>query len=516
MILGHITIRDYLESTKGEVRGKIFTDGKDRWYAEDYDWNDNNDGSITIFKRNHSGDQIRIKCNIELDEGLVGFFGLYSGDGSKGTDDERNQGQLKVSSISFSQKEPNLIKYAITYFRKLFINNVHFNFLIGEDSAWFMEGEGKELLKKYHGGVLPPIKKLSEVQPHLSKSDLAYLSESRDIPWSNEECLAFYYQFQKDMNYILGAIKLKDLQKSKISLSLEDKIIPSVRRPFKKGSRTPGKSSRADELTVGGLRGFGPFFLKILYEIEESIYFNTQRSTQGLVCWSGLPSNCGELVSIKDFFSNNIFGCLNHQRPKIGQEGLYLIGKWPRSNQICLMGSLRISPLWCYTSGLYLAEGSTSKNLIFKMFNQPVTGLNLGFTSSEGTSICLVLKALHSIFRKDDCLNSWKIKVGAQYFPELVMIGLKYGVPLLRGGEKGQGKLKTMEVSLALKDWALYLAPCLNIYENKYSHVEPTGSGIARVDFSASSALCKWYFPLMIYALFKSTIVSPAEDFVDD
>jgi hypothetical protein len=105
------------------------------------------------------------------------------------------------------------------------------------------------------------------------------------------------------------------------------------------------------------------------------------------------------------------------------------------------------------------------------------------------------------------------VKVGSQYFPELVVIGLKNGVPMLRGGASGDGKLRTMEISLAIRDWALAVAPCLMPYAEKYSHVEPTGAGVARIDFWASSALCRWFFPLIIYATFGSAISDPKTGF---
>ena len=99
-------------------------------------------------------------------------------------------------------------------------------------------------------------------------------------------------------------------------------------------------------------------------------------------------------------------------------------------------------------------------------------------------------------------MSMWKIKVGSQYFPELCVIGLKNGVPMLRGGSGGEGKLRTMEISMALRDWALRIAPCLNRYAGKFSHVEPTGAGIPRIDFSATPAVCRWYFALLMYAVF--------------
>jgi hypothetical protein len=111
--------------------------------------------------------------------------------------------------------------------------------------------------------------------------------------------------------------------------------------------------------------------------------------------------------------------------------------------------------------------------------------------------------------------------VGSQYFPELVVTGLKHGVPMLRGGRSGDGKLRTMEISLAVRSWALGIADReLNStsllhedYADRFTHVEPTGAGVARIDFSASSALCRWYFPLLMFSVFGSFIDKPAKRF---
>lgn len=80
---------------------------------------------------------------------------------------------------------------------------------------------------------------------------------------------------------------------------------------------------------------------------------------------------------------------------------------------------------------------------------------------------------------------------------------------MLRSGESGDGKMRTMEISLAIKAWALEVAPCLTYYADKYSHVEPTGAGVARIDISASSALCRWFFPILMYAVFGELYSAP-------
>jgi hypothetical protein len=156
------------------------------------------------------------------------------------------------------------------------------------------------------------------------------------------------------------------------------------------------------------------------------------------------------------------------------------------------------------------------------MFSCRPGAMALGFTSSEGASLELMLRTLRKLFAKEDCVDAWKVKVGSQYFPELVLTGLKHGMPMLRGGHSGDGKLRTMEISLSIKDWALNIADApLNggasmlheDYSTCYSHVEPTGSGVARIDFWASSTLCRWYFPLLMYTVFGNIVIDPTEEF---
>ncbi len=298
----------------------------------------------------------------------------------------------------------------------------------------------------------------------------------------------------------------------------------SMRRPFKKGAREPGGSSRADETRVGGINGMGELFLKILHEIEGSIESDSQVSLQGLIRWNVVPSQIGEVIDIADFFRYHNFGKQAGRRPHIEKHPLslfgtpepFLKGQWPRSKITSLAPTLRLDPLWCYTSGLYLAEGTTDKAVLFCMFRQGFQdgdNVGLGFTSSENTSLDLILRALQRLFPSGQCLDAWKVKVGSQYFPELVVTGLKNGVPMLRGGSSGDGKLRTMEISIAIKDWALEVAPSMQPFAEKYSHVEPTGAGVPRIDFWASSALCRWYFPLVIYTTFGENVVEPDKEF---
>ncbi len=515
MILGQIRIEDFLKKTKGKVRGKLVSDAKMRSYSADYKWRKDKSGHLFVSRRNGQGDEVKIKPVIELDGSILSFFGFYSGDGAKGSEDPKNPGIVKPV-ISISQREPNLVRFSVEQFRRIFPGSINFVFSLGEDSAFFMDGVGLAALKRYYKGRLPRIPDLQEVRPGLSEADKRYLSEKRPVTGDNEKYLAFYYFHKKAMESILKKVKSRDLKTSKIRLNETDRVTASLRRPFKKGARAPGGSSRSDEMHVGGLNGFGEFFLKILHEIEDSIFNDNQVSTQGLIVWKKRPSEIGELVNVKEFFLSNNYGKLGNERPTIENGQIFLDGQWPRSKFVKIKPNVRIDPLFCYVSGLYLAEGSTRKSTLFSMYKTRPKGFSIGFTSSENVSINLMLRCLQKLFPEGSCLDAWKIKVGSQYFPELVTIGIKEGVPMLRGGKSGDGKLRTMEISLSLKEWALNIAPTLQQYSEKYSHVEPTGAGLARIDFWASSALGKWFFPLIMYATFGELYQNPKGDFVND
>lgn len=520
MRLGEIRVKEFLARTDGKVRGTIVSDAKIRNYTADYSYTEGEDGLLQVKRtdrRTKSG--VCLPPVIELDEALVSFFGFYSGDGAKGSEAKGSMGRVSPS-LSVSQSETNLISFSVQQFRKIFPGTIHFTFSLGEDSAYFMAGEGLEKLKDFYSGSLPDAQSLPELRPDLTKADESFLKEKRHVDGTTEEHLAFYYQFKDVMRDILKAQKTRELKQA-FDLGPNDRVDASLRRPFKKGARERGGSSRADETHVGGVAGFGELFLKMLHELECSILHDEQLSTQGLVAWDRTPSDVGEVVDVKKFFTSHPYGSINGARPTISdagtlfasQSGGTFTGLWPRSKKIQIKSSLRINSLWCYTAGLYLAEGTTGKDDMLAMYRKAPRGLGLGFTSSENTSLELLLRSLQMLFTKEDCLDGWKVKVGSQYFPELVVIGLKQGVPMLRGGNSGDGKMRTMEISLAIRDWALEVAPCLEPFAGKYSHVEPTGAGVARIDFWASPTLCRWFFPLILYATFGSSIPAPKDGF---
>jgi hypothetical protein len=522
MILGYLNVDEFLKASDGKVAGSVVTDAKDRHYFQDYLVVDNG-ATLTVKRRDDYGDAVTISKRIELDHALVAFFGLYSGDGAKGSESQTEPGRI-VPTISFSQKEKHLVRFAVDQFRRLFPGAIRFTFSLGEDSAYFMAGDGQALLDAYYqnttGAGTPLPVPLVSVCPQPTAMDTQYLTEVRpDVRGSNEEHLSFYYQHKDAMEKILSEAKAKELASVGIEVGPTTSAVASLRRPFKKGARTPGGSSRSDEIHVGGLRGLGELFLKMMHEIEDSVMRDSRQSTSELVEWNDIPSKIGSELDLVEFFQTSPYGRISGRRPVLlERRGDLLAGRWHQSSEMLLKPTLRLSPLWCYVAGLYLAEGTTPKEALFKMFSESPGAMALGFTSSEGASIELVLRALGAIFQEEDCVHAWKVKVGSQYFPELVMTGLKHGMAMLRGGSSGDGKLRTMEISLGVQEWALAVAdmpfdgqPSLlrKQYAHKYSHVEPTGSGVARIDLWASSTLCRWYFPLLMFTVFGNIVPDP-------
>ncbi len=522
---GRVNILSFLEEANGKVTGQVLTDAKIRWYEAEYDWVPEGD-LIKIWKTSSPNNFFYMPQSIPLDFAMTAFFGLYSGDGSKGVDDRADPSRIRPN-ISFSQRERTLVKFALNCFETIFPVGVNFSFTLGEDSAYFMAGEGLERLRDYYlaKGELSwsTPKQLIDVRPRLDAADNRYLAETRQgIAGTSEEHLAFYYQHKSAMEEILATEKAADLESAGITLGANLKAVASLRRPFKKGAREMGRSSRSDELQMTGVGPAGELFLKIMHSIESSLAGDNAVSDFGLITWEAIPSSLGVDLDTKEFFQSSSWGQINSSRPNVEPDSPgWLLGRYPASSEVKLRAKVKLNLLWAYVSGLYLAEGSTPKSELFTMFTGPLRSPSLGFTSSEGTSIELLLRVLQSIFDKDKVVTSWKVKVGNQYFPELVVIGMKNAVPMLRGGNSGDGKLRTMEVSLAVKQWALEVASAdlpgesllSSVYGDRFSHVEPTGAGVARIDVTASAALCRWFFPLMMLCVFQELVDDPRTGF---
>lgn len=502
----------FKDQTCVTVQGKVVSDAKYRTYEREYksEWLEG-EGKLRVKRADGKGDSIDFPQQLVITPELVAFFGMYSGDGSKGTETFQGSGKIKLHRVSYEAREVNMVKFVVDQFRYIFGNNVNFAFSLGEDSVLFYEGEYLERLIQYYGGKLPPPSPL----PNLTAKDNEYLGESREYQTnSNEDDLRFYYTHKEAMRDILTRKKQKEFGEAGIALQQKDTVTASLRRPFKKGSRNYGKGSRSDGMAVKGTYGLGELFLFLLHSIEDSILHDKKSSDKGIIKWNAKPSTLGKNVDVKKFFETNPYGKIGGERPIIGSCPLKksLTGKWPRSKEVKIAKTYNVTPKLCYVSGLYLAEG-TGHDKMLSMYLRRETGFSFSFTSSEDHSLNLVISQIEDFIKEDVIVSTWKIKVGSQYFTELVSISNKINVPMLRGGVKGQGKLRSLEISLVIRDWALDLCPTLIPYSSRFTHVEPTGAGVARIDFSCSSTFCKWLFPVFMESVFSSYMPNP-EGFV--
>ncbi|MEO2280232.1 hypothetical protein [Pseudoalteromonas pernae] len=509
--LGKINLAALFPSVEPvEITGEVISDAKKRKYTRQYVCERIDNGQkLLISRADGKGDKWITPPEISLSRELVAFFGLYSGDGTKGTEYPAGSGIIKLNSVSFEQREVNIVRFAMEQFRELFNQGINFSFSLGEDSAIFFEGTYLEMLKKHYGGQLPTLLSMKELP--LKDKDKEYLKEVREFQTNGvEHDLRFYYTHKKAMEKILTELKRSELKDAGIILGTNDRVTASLRRPFKKGARNYGKSSRSDGMSIKGTNGLGELFLKILHSIEDTILNDEITSESGLIKWHGVPSEYGETVDVINFFSNGDYGKLIGERPELIDETRQIVGKWKRSNTIKLAKQFCYTPRLSYVSGLYLAEGTDHDRMI-SMYKVKPKSLSFSFTSSEDQSLSIVLAQLESFFIENIAVNSWKVKVGSQYFTELNSIACKLNVPLLRGGKKGQGKLKSVEVSIAIRDWALKVCPTMSTYADKFTHAEPTGAGVARIDFSSPSYICKWVFPIFMSTVFGNLIPNPKE-----
>lgn len=506
---GVIDFASYFQNDKCvTVKGNVVSDAKFRTYEREYkaQWVKNSD-RIRISRSDGNGDSIEFPHQLPITSELIAFFGMYSGDGSKGTETSQGSGKIKLHRVSYEAREVNMVKFVVEQFRYLFGDSVNFSFSLGDDSVLFYEGEFYNMLLRHYGGKIPPSLPL----PKLSAKDKQYLSESRDYQTnSNEDDLRFYYTHKDAMKKILTQLKCEEFEKAGISLRKEDTVTASLRRPFKKGSRAYGKGSRSDGMAVKGTNGLGELFLFLMHSIEESILNDKESSSGGIVKWDEKPSKLGEVINTSKFFKTHPYGKVCGERPLIKKCLLSnsLVGKWPRSSEVRIANEYKISPKLCYVSGLYLAEG-TGHDKMLTMYHRKETGFSFSFTSSEDHSLNLVISQIEEIINDEVIVSTWKVKVGSQYFTELVSISNKINVPMLRGGGKGQGKLRSLEMSLSIRDWAVNLCPTLIPYSSRFTHVEPTGAGVARIDFSCPSPFCKWLFPIFMASVFSNYMPNP-------
>ena len=519
--LGYVDIAQLVTNSRGLVSFEIFDSGTFRRGQGRYKGSSINEEKLVIQALDHRGKtthKITIKNPIPLTPATITFLGLYLGDGAKAA----RPGSRGI--ISFSQREPHLANFVRSQFIQVFGESISFTHRVNEDALFFMTDEMRDILTNLRHELLKQGEAImtdAQLAEYLKRDFNEVINEQRTSTrraarsHAQKPSLRKYRKYLVEffakrplMNEYLRRQKLQELKASGTSLGPNDKIVVNVRLPGVKGSREEGKSSRSDELDVEGLSPFRPIFLRMISDVLHSIEKNESHvsiadSSNPWIVWEGSPHTFGKcIISTEDYMKKGESVCyfLRGQKKRYNVhklDGKLILSK-SRRYSFEIPEALSFTPLVCAFIGLYLAEGNTTKNKIFKFFKEPTAGLRLGFTGSENTTISICIYAMKKLFEgKQGDIDYWRIKVGSKYFAETVTIGNKIGSTVLRRGTLGQGASSGFEVAKALKKWALATIPSLVQFEKRFDHVEYTGAGIPRVDIFYPNIASVYLFAVM-------------------
>lgn len=511
--VGVIKPNDLLNATDGIISGQLIHDGKKRRYEREYYHREVDDG-VEISNNEDFEDSITLPKEVQLTLPQVAFFGMYAGDGSKGS--ESRSGDTVRMTLSFSQKNPVLSLFAVRSIKQIF-GEVPTKFDIAVDSAYFLDK--KEMLQDYREELLDRGVDESELEPdidldnfeaEMSAADRRYIEnrgrgeaaiEDED---EAEEVLRWWYRNKPVMRYWLEEDKKEQLENYDIDLGPEDEIYGNTRRPFVKGARVPGQASRTDDTSFPTLSNFAEFFVHLVEGVEASIIDNQQVwIEEGVqwIEWNHEPvANPEHELDIESFIQDSQYckyvtdgGDVRRHQIKDRGSNTLTINK-PYGSRFTVPQSVELSLQIAFAAGLYFAEGDTPKEVIAgsremgKYYEEPdaTARMALGFNSSTNDPIKSVLRALEQLFPnfEEEVMSRWKLKIGSAYERETVAVGEKLGQTFSRRGTKGQGKSRSLALGHALLPWTLSVLPCLEDYSEYFSHIEPTGAGIPRVDLS--------------------------------
>lgn len=521
--LGYVDLAQLLKDECGRVTFELFDSGTFRRGRGRFSYSLVEKNKLVIHVLDQGGratSEITIRNPIPLTPATVKFLGLYLGDGTKAA----RPGTRGI--ISFSQREPHLANFVRRQFIQVFGESISFTHRVNEDALFFMTDDMRQALTnlrhkllKEGQGVMTDAhlakylkRDLNEVIAEQSGSTRRAVQKHAQKPSLAEyrRYLVEFFANRSVMNEYLRRKKLQELEASGTPLGPNDRIAVNVRLPGVKGSREEGKSSRSDELDVGGLSPFRPIFLRMLEDVLHSIEQNQPQvfvkgSSKPWIVWYGLPHTFAECsISTETYVKEAESTCYVTSRGNTKRyivhrlDGKLRLSKSKSRNAFEIPETLTLTPLICAFIGLYLAEGNTAKFKVFQFFKEPTTGLALGYTASEETSMNICINAMKKLFiGKQGEVDYWRIKVGSKYFAETVTIGNKIGSPILRRGPSGQGAASGFEVVEVLKKWALATIPSLVQFEERFDHVEYTGAGIPRVDIFYSNTASVYLFAIM-------------------
>jgi len=470
---GSLDLYDMLDSIKGKINFNLVDSGMERPVNEEYSYALNKSGKmITIWIKGKNGKKIKINRIIELNPKFLSGVGLYSGDGNK------------TRIIGCSMIKNQMKKKIEDFFTTLFQDQFETIIVVQEDTKFFWD----------------KIDDLMKINEKLGKPNPKKKPETKEI--NNEFMnLHFYDAMRKWLKkYVIYEAKKDeyDLTNKKLSISISNT----------KGSRTGGKSSRADSIILKGSNDFLPFLLYIIFICQVCI-INGKIEDSGIKFFENPRTYSKFRINLQQFLQkgeNSIYFNKKNELKRyiVRGNGDFLIIKKERGKSFEIRRTLCITPLFALFAGYYLAEGN-SHDIIFDFWKGYVekgfSSYSVGLTSSEKKFLLVTLDVLKSIFRNPkDYFNSWKIKFGCQYFPETIALGERLGIPFIRGGKKGQGKFRSIEISKYVGKWGSEEFPFLNEYYTLFSHIEATGTGVGRPHLMFQSNINLLIFSL-IYEL---------------
>lgn len=396
--------------------------------------------------------------HIPLTPELLGFLGMYSGDGNK------------TRTIGFAQRNVRLLETACRGLRLIFGQSVTFSINLLNDSRYFMRPEFSLLLAK----------------EGLTAEALLALPASR-VPQALRDRLTS--EFREEANRYLN---LRSITAISTTIS-----------PLK-GARDPGAESREYIVSLIDSRWLLPLLLMIIAQLNRSLSENTQVTAvtdRVVLDWSAPPAQVSYFQVDVARYIDEHQGCrwytnagqLTRYSYRMKGEQLVVGGTSP----FVLPPRVTLGPITSYAAGLYFAEGTSDKDALLSFDSADSRGLTLAlsFNSSENTSLALFLASLvECLGGVRDVVRSWKVKVGSQYMYEMQVLGELVQSPMIRQGPKGQGVSRSCVHAGFAREWAVEEFPALAEARDLFSHIEYTGAGIARVQVTCGSTPARLLF----------------------
>jgi len=416
------------------------------------------DHRLKIMSQENPSIALIIDSEIQLTPSIIAFIGLYLGDGNK------------TGNIGFSQREINILKFAYDMELRIFGQNFRNRWSILEDTKRFESEAMKRKLKSIE-------KVIAAKNKSLSGKDLK-LAAQREF---------LIREFLAKASRARLTINRSDINRPVIS-------------PLK-GAKAPGKSSLEYIHDLYGSKYFLPLWLKIVYDVVNSI-INEEKFAW--INWVIPPKESPYKLDVSEYILQRVrYGTSPaSSRYKVTQKltnpNFIEISKRGRY-KATVKRQLSLSPLLFLVSGFYLAEGDTKKEHVF-IFEKKEVPIRVGITSSEERVVRAFIELLENL--GENLIGRWKVKVGTKYLIETEEIAQRLGVITVRGGDKGQGYVRTQELHEVAKTWALQEFPFLKKYKDVYTNLEITGVGIPRVHIMAKPTIDAYFVSLVRDAVF--------------